>query len=188
MTADVLIRPATRDDLGAVRSLLVETWHDTYDPLLGRERVTEITNRWHAVEALARQLDAPDSSFLVAERDREAIAHAHAQARDPRILVLGRLYVRPAFQRQGIGGRLLAAVTLRHLQASLIRLTVEADNAKGVAFYRRNGFAVTGEVVENGLRGLRMEKALAGGVAVDQARGPPLRGVAAPDILPREGG
>jgi hypothetical protein len=32
----------------------VETWHDTYDPLLGRERVTEITNRWHAVEALAR--------------------------------------------------------------------------------------------------------------------------------------
>ena len=57
----------------------------------------------------------------------------------------------------------------RHPQAGLIRLTVEADNAKGVAFYRRNGFAVTGEVVENGLRGLRMEKALAGGVEVDQA-------------------
>ena len=132
MTSDVLIRPATRDDLGAVRGLLVETWHDTYDPLLGRERVIEITDRWHAVEALARQLDLPDSSFLIAARDREAIGHAFAQAPHPPVLVLGRLYVRPALQRQGVGGRLLAAVTLCHPQASLIRLMVEAGNAKGV--------------------------------------------------------
>ena len=107
-------------------------------------------------------LDLPDSSFLIALRDREAIGHAFAQAPHPPVLVLGRLYVRPALQRQGVGGRLLAAVTLCHPQASLIRLMVEAGNAKGVAFYRRNGFAVTAEVVEDGLRCLRMEKALAG--------------------------
>jgi ribosomal protein S18 acetylase RimI-like enzyme len=167
MTSAVRIRPATHDDLGAVRRLLVETWHDTFDPLLGRERVTEITDRWHAVDVLARQLEGHDSSFLVAERGSEVIGHALAHVRHPPILVLARLYVRPAFQRQGIGGRLLAALTLRHPQATRIRLTVEVDNAKGVSFYKRNGFAVTAEVVEDGLRGFRMERALAGGLTAD---------------------
>ena len=41
MATDVLIRPAAPADLPAVRALLVETWHDTYDALLGAERVTE---------------------------------------------------------------------------------------------------------------------------------------------------
>jgi GNAT superfamily N-acetyltransferase len=165
MISGLRIRPATHDDLGAIRRLLVETWHDTYDPPLGRERVIEITDRWHAEDVLARQLDGPDSSFLVAEHGHEAIGHAFGHARQPPILVLARLYVRPRFQRQGIGGRLLAALSLWHPQASRIRLTVEADNAKSASFYKRNSFVVTAEVVEDGLRGFRMEKALGQGVA-----------------------
>ena len=160
MTSELRIRPAIRDDIGAIRRLLVETWHDTYDPLLGREKVTEITDRWHAEDVLVRRLETPDSSCLLAELGREAVGHALAHARQAAILVLARLYVRPAYQRQGIGGRLLAALIERHPEASRIRLTVEADNAKGVAFYQRNGFAVTAEVVEDGLRGFRMERAL----------------------------
>jgi len=39
----IIIRPATSDDIGEVRNLLVATWHDTYDSLLGVERVTETT-------------------------------------------------------------------------------------------------------------------------------------------------
>ena len=58
-------------------------------------------------------------------------------------------------------------MTLRHPPASRIRLTVEVDNAKGVSFYKRNGFAVTAEVVEDGLRGFRMERALARGLTAD---------------------
>ncbi len=27
----IVIRPATSDDIGKVRNLLVATWHDTYD-------------------------------------------------------------------------------------------------------------------------------------------------------------
>ena len=64
---DILIRPAVPEDLTAVRALLVETWHDTYDALLGAERVTEITNSWHSIDNLGRQLEIPGTSFLVAE-------------------------------------------------------------------------------------------------------------------------
>jgi ribosomal protein S18 acetylase RimI-like enzyme len=168
MSPALRIRPATPADVGAVRRLLVETWHDTYDPLLGRERVTEITNRWHAEDVLAGELDLPDSSFLIAERGGETLGHAFGRARQPPVLVVGRLYVRPAYQRQGIGGRLLAALLERHPETAIVRLTVEAANAKGISFYRRHGFSVVGEVDEDGLPALQMERAL----ARDGARGP----------------
>jgi hypothetical protein len=48
------IRSAREDDLADVRDLLVETWHDTYNALLGAEKVTRITDEWHSVESLSR--------------------------------------------------------------------------------------------------------------------------------------
>ena len=161
------IRPATLEDVGAVRRLLVETWHDTFDDLLGPEQVREITERWHAEEVLARQLDRQDGSFLVAELAGEVVGHAlgHAPKPPPPLLMVNRLYVRPAFQRRGIGGALLAALLRRHPETDRIRLLVEADNAKGRSFYERSGFVATGEVMEGGLRAFRMAKTLARGGA-----------------------
>ena len=160
MLADLLIRPAVPDDVEGTRRVLVETWHDTYDALIGSEKVTEITGRWHAAEALAQQLALPGASFLVAERGSVVTGHAFAPAPQLGVLFLSRLYVLPLHQRRGVGGRLLAAVLERHPGADRVRLNVEAENGKGVAFYRRHGFAVVGEREEEGLRSLRMERTL----------------------------
>ena len=40
----MFVRTASERDLAAVRALLVETWHATYDAIYGGKRVTEITN------------------------------------------------------------------------------------------------------------------------------------------------
>jgi hypothetical protein len=42
----MFVRTAGERDLAAVRDLLVETWHATYDSIYGAERVTEITDEW----------------------------------------------------------------------------------------------------------------------------------------------
>jgi len=63
-----VIRPGTSNDIGEVRNLLVSTWHDTYDSLLGVERVTKTTNEWHALDVLATQAVRPNASFLAACR------------------------------------------------------------------------------------------------------------------------
>jgi len=91
----IVIRPATPDDIGKVRSLLVATWHDTYDGLLGVERVTETTDRWHALDVLATQSTRPNASFLVALQDDEVVGHAFAVEQDGGVLFLSRLYVLP---------------------------------------------------------------------------------------------
>ena len=154
------IRQAISDDLADVRDLLVETWHDTYDGLLGAETVTRITDEWHSVEALSRQLDLPDTAFLVAETDSRLVGHVFANARELPVLVIARLYVRPSCQRRGIGKALLDAAVACYPRARTIQLYVEADNPKGNAFYRREGFRPAGEVFQTGIRHIRMEKNL----------------------------
>jgi GNAT superfamily N-acetyltransferase len=156
--AALLIRPATAADIEAVRALLRETWHQVYDPIIGREAVDEVCTRWHAPALFAGQLDAPRSSFLVACDDRILVAHGFAYMSDATTLVVSRLYVQPSHQRQGIGRRVLARLSARHAAATTLRLFAAADNARGVAFWRHEGFTTVGEGMEEGARVLYMEK------------------------------
>src|SRR5215213_5200746 len=68
-SASLVLRPAAAPDLVEIRALLVETWHDTYDPLFGYEEVASFTDRLHAVEKLAGELGRASHVFLVAERE-----------------------------------------------------------------------------------------------------------------------
>jgi ribosomal protein S18 acetylase RimI-like enzyme len=157
---ELIVRTATEHDLVAVNRLLVETWHDSYDPLLGVEKVTQITRAWHAIEKLAEQIAAPDSSFLVAEQRGSIIGHAVGHVRPQHVMMLARLYVLPAHQRRGIGVRLLSELVARQPGCMRIVAEVEPDNAKAVSFYRRHGFVVESESSIEGMKTLRMAKVL----------------------------
>ena len=71
-------------------------------------------------------------------------------------IVVARLYVRPQYQRRGIGRELLESTYRVFGDAQRVRLTVEADNRKGVAFYTKQGFR---EVVRSSeeIAGARLE-------------------------------
>jgi ribosomal protein S18 acetylase RimI-like enzyme len=161
MKPSVLVRPARSDDLSAVRDLLVTTWHDAYDALIGARKVTEITDSWHSMENLARQLAVPDTSFLVAEEEAAIVRHAFANAQRPPVLFPTRLYVRPDRQRRGIGARLLAEAIERHRACDRVTLEAKAGNHPALAFYRRQGFRSVGEKIVEGMPHFELEKALA---------------------------
>jgi ribosomal protein S18 acetylase RimI-like enzyme len=157
---NIHIRSAREDDLADVRDLLVETWHDTYDALLGAERITRITGERHSVESLSRQLDLPGTCFLVAQERGGIVGQIFANARELPVLIIARLYVRPSCQRRGIGKALLDAAAAIYPAARVIRLEVEAGNPKGIAFYCREKFRPVGESFESGIQHIRMEKKL----------------------------
>ncbi len=48
----MFVRTASERDLVAIRALLVETWHATYDAIYGAAKVTEITDEWHSIASL----------------------------------------------------------------------------------------------------------------------------------------
>ncbi len=138
----MFVRTASKRDLPAVRDLLVETWHATYDEIYGAERVAEITGEWHSHAALEARLDVPMSEFLVADDGKMIGAMAFADAVDDKsTVILRQLHVLPECQGRGIGGMLLDEVEGCFPEAARIRLEVEEANAKAVAFYIAQGFA-----------------------------------------------
>ena len=147
---NLLIRPARREDLASIRDLLIETWHDTYDAIYGRERVTAITEEWHALDRLAGELDRKANAFLVGEaRDASLLSTASATLRDSGVVTLGRLYVRSKFQGQGFGSAMLRACENWFPQARSMRLEIETKNAKARRFYAKRGFRELPEVSQS---------------------------------------
>lgn len=161
----MFVRTASERDLVAIRALLVETWHATYDPIYGVERVRAITDDWHSIASLKARLTRPNSEFLVADDGKRLGGMAFAAATtDPKIVLLHQLYVHPACQRQGIGTALLDEIEVSFPEASKLRLEVEEANAAAIAFYRSQGFASAGKAADcgggSGLPALILEKAL----------------------------
>lgn len=157
----MFVRTASERDLAAIRSLLVETWHATYDAIYGPDRVTEITDEWHSISALRARLTCPNSEFLVADDGTEIGGVAFAVSENGgATVVLRLLYVLPRQQGRGIGGLLLDEVIDSFPEGRLIRLEVEAANGRAVAFYEGQGFVATGGVSQYGAGTLIMERAL----------------------------
>lgn len=141
----MFVRTAGERDLKAVRELLVETWHATYDDIYGVAKVTEITDDWHSIKSLRARLEKPRSEFVLADDGKVVAGMAFATAVDDgKTVMLHQLYVRPAMQGRGIGGLLLDEIENAFPEADKVRLEVEEKNAKAVAFYIGQGFSEVG--------------------------------------------
>jgi ribosomal protein S18 acetylase RimI-like enzyme len=163
MSDEVRIRSAEPSDAALVRWLLVETWHHTYDRLLGFEMVSTITTSWHSEEALSRQIVDPQVAFLVATDRTLIVGHALGWADAGGGIVLSRLYVLPARQLEGIGRRLISALVDRFPGAAAISAAVHAENAGALRFYGAAGFEPGEHFEEDGIPHRRMRLRLAGG-------------------------
>lgn len=161
------IRTATKDDLAAVRNLLIETWHSTFDASLGVDKVTAITERFHSPEALKKQLSKPHSEFILADDGNDICGMAFADQPDYKFAELRQLYVRPDKQGQGVGSLLLIEIESSFPNAQNLRVEVAESNEKAIAFYEGRNYIRTGRVQNwgepsSGISVLKYEKPLLG--------------------------
>lgn len=165
----MFVRTAGERDLPAIRALLVETWHATYDGIYGVDRVSEITDDWHAIDALKRRLDRPWSEFVVADDGMTIAGMAYAESdADGKLVNVRQLYVLPRFQGRGIGGMLLDELLNAYADAEIARLEVEAANIKAIEFYKAFGFSEAGRTgncgkEDSGIPALIFERSLGNG-------------------------
>lgn len=133
------VRTAGPDDLAAIRSLLDDSWHDTYDALYGPEKVAEIVDDWFSPARLKDRLTLPQSEFLVSDTGEMLVGVAFARASDKNVH-LDQLYVRPGYQGQRIGLGLLVEMENSFPGCETMTLEVDSRNAGAIRFYDSYGF------------------------------------------------
>jgi GNAT superfamily N-acetyltransferase len=92
---------------------------------------------------------------FVAYVNRDVSAHVatHPAADEPGAVHLMHLFARPAQQGTGVAAALLELVVsdARRAGAAAMRLRTPSGSARGVAFYEREGFAITGPAEDAGI-------------------------------------
>lgn len=150
--SEIVVRPATRADMGAVGrlgALLVRTHHD-FDPL--RFLAPSAGTPSGYASFLGSQLGEPDVMVLVAERDGEIVGYTYSGIEGVDYMALrgpaGVLYdiaVDPAYREHGVGRKLLDATiaALGERGAPRVVLSTAEQNAPAQRLFARAGFRRT---------------------------------------------
>lgn len=161
------VRTASQNDAEALRLLLAETFHATYDPFYGPQKVQQLIDSWHSLAALKARIEKKGGEFLVADDGGGlgGMAYAAMSPKLAKTAMLHQLYVRPSCQRQGVGRDLFAEIETCFPDAEILRLEVEPRNAGAVAFYEAHGFVEVDRIdscggPDSGLPAIVMEKRL----------------------------
>jgi putative acetyltransferase len=134
-SAGVTLRPMTRADRAEVFDVWTVSWTQAYPAI-------DFAARRAWMDRRLDELEKAGAHIVVALDGARIVGLVTV---DPSTGYLDQLVVATTHQRRGIAAILLDDAKL--LSRSRIDLHVNQDNAKAIAFYRKQGFAVSGESV-----------------------------------------
>lgn len=149
---DYWITLAQPHDIPSLQEAAAASWRAAYRDIFDEEFVERFLAQAYNAASLERAFQDPRTHFLVAKNSAEAGAEvvafcqvgppSHPEGAPPACGELYRLYVRPNYQRQGIGRRLLGVAEdwLAAQGYERYGCYVHARNQRGKAFYWQMGF------------------------------------------------
>lgn len=141
-------------DVHVVRDLSVATFTETFAADNTEEDLAEFLAHDYAEDVLQREIDDPDSVFVLAEVDgvpagymKVNVGEAQTEPHDGRYLEVQRIYILAGHKGHGLGTRLMreAFAMARRLGKTCVWLGVWEHNDAAQAFYGKFGFVRTGE-------------------------------------------
>lgn len=139
------LRPATQDDLPKLHAVIERSYRGTdgwtHEGHLFDGPRTDLAS-------LSFIIDQPEQVILIAVADDAPIASVQVSNAGGQTGYLGLLSVDPARQSHGIGGRMIAAAEAEaqaRFGATRMELTVIDRRDDLIGWYRRRGYAPTGE-------------------------------------------
>jgi ribosomal protein S18 acetylase RimI-like enzyme len=159
----LVVRPAEPAELLDVARVRVSSWRTAYAGLVPDHVLAAIGEPAAMARWAERIAASTGTGLLVAVRDDRVVGFSAygAERSDLAPAVAGRgevyaLYVHPDAWGVGAGHALMTATVdaLRGRGHDAASLWVLTGNARGIAFYERQGFASTGEVTASGIDAL----------------------------------
>ena len=145
----MFIKVSTDDQIATIVSLARDIWTEYYTPLIGREQVEYMLDRFQSKQAVAEQIKAGLLYFLITEGD-QCIGYLGVQPKGDE-LFLSKIYLRASQRRRGYGKK-----TVRFLEdlarargLKKITLTVNKNNTASLRAYEKIGFKNLGPLIQN---------------------------------------
>lgn len=143
MTTTFDIRPIVPDDTDGLLALWRETWSATYGSTLGTDALAAMLAGLDQ-NGIAGMLPGRDERGYCLASQGEVIGSVIMAERGETAYLWG-LYVRPDWQRRGIGSRLLRGSALGIEAATRVEVRVLSVSVAAISFYRKHGFTGIGE-------------------------------------------
>ncbi|HEX6829875.1 MAG TPA: GNAT family N-acetyltransferase [Burkholderiales bacterium] len=152
MKAESEIRPLAPEDAEALAALAREIWLAHYPSIISTEQIEYMLAQRYRPEVIRAELASGEVQWDTLWFDGTMAGFSsYFRTGNPGEMKLDKVYVHPACQRCGFGGRLLAraAEVARESGCSRLVLAVNRRNAAAIAAYRKHGFAVVDAVVKD---------------------------------------
>ena len=138
------------EEAEALAELAERIWRHNYPGIISEAQIDYmLASRYHP--PLIRQTLARGDHWDVVRDGESLVAFAHSFHLEGGAVKLDKLYVHPDWQHRGLGAMLVERVATRARAQgrSHLLLRVNRRNAQAIAAYRKYGFAVVREVVED---------------------------------------
>ena len=145
----LVIRPATRDDLPAIRPVIERAYRGESARAGWTHEADLIEGDRTSIEDLVAIVDSPRDVLLVARDGDTVIGCVNVADRGDGTAYLGLLCVDPTLQAGGIGKQIIVAAEAHARDvfgAARMEMTVIDKRGKLIEFYQRRGYAETGEI------------------------------------------
>jgi ribosomal protein S18 acetylase RimI-like enzyme len=140
---------STDNEIEIVESLAREIWAEHYIPIIGKEQVDYMLDRFQSKEAISEQIRSGVLYFLMRE-DSEFIGYIAVQPKGIE-LFLSKIYVKSSRRAKGYGKKAVQFAESLAQQRGLkkIVLTVNKNNVNAIKAYEKIGFRNVGSLVQD---------------------------------------
>ena len=142
----------TQAQIHKVAELARDIWTEHYLPIIGKKQLRYMLLKFQSASAIAAQIADGYEYYIIAGDDGESAGYsAILQETDGNGLMLSKLYVKKSQRGRGLGHRMLLFTEelCREREIGTLWLTVNKNNVKSIAWYKRMGFRQTAPIVQD---------------------------------------
>jgi RimJ/RimL family protein N-acetyltransferase len=145
----MFIEVSTKEHMAVVVSLAEDIWTEHYTPIIGKEQVAYMLNKFQSKEAVSEQLRSGCRYFLI-EEDGRFIGYAAVQPKGDE-LFLSKIYLKSSMRRKGYGGKAVQFIETLAKASGVrkITLTVNKNNTGSIKAYEKMGFKNVGSIIQD---------------------------------------
>ncbi|MEE4245723.1 MAG: GNAT family N-acetyltransferase [Kangiellaceae bacterium] len=143
-----IIQATNTEQLEAIEQLAEQIWHEHYTPIIGREQVLYMLDKFQSLPAMRQQITQDGYHYYSLLVDNQLKGYFAIQVK-PQVVFLSKLYVTSELRGRGYGKRCLDYIKTLAADTGriLIELTVNKYNANSIAAYQSMGFEIIKEAV-----------------------------------------